>query len=125
MTELSLGSGPARHEKCRCQALHDIAALVARLCFDSDRAAIWLRRRYLSYLPVHGEDVAGACRAGPFEAASEADQSTRQRNTTVHQETHGDGRRVPAAGDEPLEERRFCSLLIEMEGFRAALPIDG
>jgi hypothetical protein len=77
-------------------------------CFDADRAAIWLRRRYLGYLPVHGEDVAGVCRAKPFEAASQADESTRQRNTTVHQETHGDGRRVPAAGDEPFEERCFC-----------------
>ena len=123
--ELSHGSGPALHEKCLCEALHDIAALVARLCFDADRAAIRLRRRYLGYLPVHGEDVAGARWAGPFKAASEADQSTRRRNTTIHQETHGDSRRVPAAGDEPFEERRFCRLCIEMEGLGVELHGEG
>ena len=41
--KLSRSLHPARHEKCRCKALDDVAALVACLCFDADRAAIWLR----------------------------------------------------------------------------------
>jgi hypothetical protein len=55
--DLSRGRCTARHQKYRSEALYDIAVLIARLCFYGDRAAIRLRRRYLRYLAVHGENV--------------------------------------------------------------------
>ena len=122
--------------QCLAQARRGTRSVAVRFCTTSPRwlrvsafismvPAIGLRRRHLGYLPVYGEDVTGACRAGPFESTSEADQSTRQRNTAVHQKTHGDGRRVPAASDESLEESRFGKLSIKMEGLGIELRGEG
>src|SRR5882724_1493114 len=109
------------------QDLDDLVALIAGLGSQGDHPAVRARtrRRYFQDLALHPEDVARARRPGPADLSAGADDAARDRRAALHQESHGDRRRVPAARRQAGEQRALRGLVIEVEGLRIELAGEG
>jgi hypothetical protein len=83
------------------------------------------RVRDLHDFGLDPEHVAGPCRSWPGDFPADADDAIADGHVAIRQQAHGDGRGVPAAGGETLEDGPACQGLVEMEGLRVELGSEG
>src|SRR4051794_30377991 len=91
--------------------------MVATLATHGDDATIRSRSRrpHFEDFALYVKHGAGPNRAGPRDLAAGSDDSAGNGQAALHQEPHGDRRRVPTARYESSEERRLPSRGVEVE----------
>lgn len=119
-----LRSGAAGNDDPGGEHLHRFAVLIAGFAAHGDAAAVrpGAGRRQLQHLAGHLQDVAGPGRLRPSDLTAGTDDTTGNGRTACHQEAHGDGGRVPAAGGKPTEQRRLGGFVVQVKRLRIVLP---
>src|SRR5689334_16209390 len=114
---------PTRHDELGDQHLHDLAVLSERFAADSCYAAVWVRagRPQLQDFALDMQGRAGPRRRWPAEFSAGPDNPTPNRHAFYYQ-PHRNGRRVPDARRQPLEQRSLGSLGVEMKRLGVELP---
>src|SRR6516225_9159922 len=118
------GRHPPRHNELGDEHLHGVATLVARLASDGCDAPVWTRPRRpeLEDLALDLKHVARSRRVGPGDFTAGPDEPAGDGQAALHEQPHGDRRRVPAARHEPFKERRLRGLRVEVERLGVELP---
>jgi hypothetical protein len=108
---------PSRHDERGDEHLDDFAELVASLAADGDHAAVrpGSRRPQLEDFALDVELGARPHRPGPLDLSAGAHDAAGDGESAAHQQSHGDGRRVPTARYEAVKECLLRGLDVEVK----------